>query len=632
MKLQIKKDKFIDEKGRQVLLRGVNLGGSTKVPVTPNGATHIKTDFSDHKEVSYIGHPFSLEEADEHLTRLKEWGYNCLRFLVTWEAIEHKGPKSYDKEYLSYLRKVLEIVNEYEFYTFIDPHQDVWSRMTGGDGAPGWTFEKVGLDFTKFAETEAAITMQTHYPERYPKMIWSTNYYRFASSTMFSLFFGGNKVAPGFTIGKQSIQDYLQEHYMNSIKEVAKICKDLPYVIGFDIFNEPNKGYLCNQDLTFRSDIVMGLRFNPFETMATASGHTMAIPKYIPRGVMMFKAGNEIVNPNGINCWLPGAKDIWRELGIWEENKNGEPKLLKPNYFVDGKESGFFYGYLKEFINKYSQAIKEVKPEAMIFIESDPYETIATNKSSMSDNKWTKNDATNLVNASHWYDGFTLYVQRFIKFLSYDTQKKKLLLFGKNIKETFINQLKFIKNFSKTLNNCPTLIGEFGIPFNMLNKKAFRTGNWKKHIDALTLHVDCMDANLLNYTLWNYTADNCNDWGDLWNLEDLSIFSRDQQDNTSDLNSGGRAVEGFCRPYVVRTPGELLSMQFKRRKGIFTFIIDLDDNIKEPIELFIPKIQFPNGYKINSLTGKFSTDVDNQKLFIYQEENGKANFQITRVD
>ena len=137
MTLSIKNNHFIDDKGRTVLLRGVNLGGSSKVPVTPNGATYIKTNFSDHRDVSFVGRPFPLKEADEHFSRLKHWGFNCFRFLVTWEAIEHSGPKEYDKEYLDYFEEILKIAGENEFYMFIDPHQDVWSRMTGGDGAPG---------------------------------------------------------------------------------------------------------------------------------------------------------------------------------------------------------------------------------------------------------------------------------------------------------------------------------------------------------------------------------------------------------------------------------------------------------------------------------------------------------------
>ncbi|MCX6667492.1 MAG: cellulase family glycosylhydrolase, partial [Euryarchaeota archaeon] len=141
MQLYIKKEYFVDEHGRRVLLRGVNFTASSKLPVTPNSATHIKTDFKDHKNVSFIGHPIPLKEAEEHFTRLKHWGFNCLRFLITWEAIEHRGPKKYDTEFLDYIEEVLKIAGEKKFYVFIDPHQDCWSRMTGGDGAPGWTFE-----------------------------------------------------------------------------------------------------------------------------------------------------------------------------------------------------------------------------------------------------------------------------------------------------------------------------------------------------------------------------------------------------------------------------------------------------------------------------------------------------------
>ncbi len=173
MILKTKNEHFIDEKGRIVLLRGVNLGGSSKVPFTPNGTMHIKTDFSDRRNASFVGRRFPLTEADEHFSHLKHWGFNCLRILVTWKAIEHYGLEKYDTENLDYLEELLKIAESYQFYTLIDSHQDVWSRITGGDGAPGWTFEKVGLDYTKFESSEAALTMQLRYDSNDPKIYHS---------------------------------------------------------------------------------------------------------------------------------------------------------------------------------------------------------------------------------------------------------------------------------------------------------------------------------------------------------------------------------------------------------------------------------------------------------------------------
>ena len=120
---------------RIILLRGVNFGASTKIP-SSNAATHIKNaDFySDHTKVSFVSRPCPLNEADEHFARIASWGFNVLRLLITWEAVEHEGPGIYDFEYLDYLRELCRKANKHGLSVFIDPHQDVWSRFTGGDG------------------------------------------------------------------------------------------------------------------------------------------------------------------------------------------------------------------------------------------------------------------------------------------------------------------------------------------------------------------------------------------------------------------------------------------------------------------------------------------------------------------
>ena len=92
---------FKDSNGRYLLLRGVNLGGAVKLPAGPkDGATWLNETqgfWAGQRDVSFVGRPFPLEEADEHLGRLRAWGLSFVRLLVTWEAVEHAGPGEYDQ-------------------------------------------------------------------------------------------------------------------------------------------------------------------------------------------------------------------------------------------------------------------------------------------------------------------------------------------------------------------------------------------------------------------------------------------------------------------------------------------------------------------------------------------------------
>ncbi|MEO0565680.1 MAG: cellulase family glycosylhydrolase, partial [Chloroflexota bacterium] len=266
---------FKDDAGRTLLLRGVNVGGSSKLPLTPNGATYRREGFYEHRGVSFVGRPFPLEEADEHFARFQSWGMTFLRWLVPWEAVEHAGPGLYDTDYLDYLRAILEKANTYDIQVFIDPHQDAWSRWTGGDGAPGWTLEAVGMDLTKLYPTGAAITHQEH-GDPYPRMIWPTNYYKFGAATMFTLFFAGDHLAPATTVDGTDLRTYLQTHYLNAYRKVAETLADLPNVVGFDTMNEPIRGYIETRDLSRDEPhglLSLGATPTPLQAMALASGH-----------------------------------------------------------------------------------------------------------------------------------------------------------------------------------------------------------------------------------------------------------------------------------------------------------------------------------------------------------------------
>jgi hypothetical protein len=640
MTLKIKNNHFIDDSGRTVLLRGVNLGGSSKVPFTPNGATHIKSNFSDHREVSFVGRPFPLKEANEHFSRLKQWGFNCLRILVTWEAIEHGGPKEYDKEFLDYLEEIIKIAGEYGFYIFIDPHQDVWSRMTGGDGAPGWTFEKVGLDYTKFESSEASFVMQLRYnPDdlsKYPPMHWMGNTYRFVNGTMWTLFFGGKDFAPSCKIDGKNAQDYFQNHFFDAIKQVALRLKDYPHILGFDILNEPPTGYIGRyvdgSEWEGKSE-VLGHVFTPLDSMLIGAGYTRNVGYQEVKRFGIKETRKDELNQGKISCWLEGFDDIWKKEGVWGFDEVGNPKIMKNEYFVYRNEEkiDFYRDYFSPFLKNYSETIRREFPRAMIFV-TGPMESVLKGEA------LELEIPSNCVHAAHWYDVATTGTKKAMLKANYNIITGNPVIGKQNVRHMFISQLEKIKIYSSSFfGDIPTIIEEFGLPFDLNDKEAYEKLKiepkeaWKTHIEALNNYYNAIDANLLHALQWNYTSDNTNKWGDLWNLEDLSIYSIDQKVNPEDINSGGRAIEGFCRPHFLYCTGIPKKMDFQMEEGFFYFEFDGDVSLNGPTILYVPKIHFPNGYNIKVTEGEIQKDEKNQIVSIFIKENGIHAVEITKI-
>lgn len=131
-----------------------------------------------------------------------------VRFLITWEAVEHDGPYViylhltilapadcrhihkhrgiYDTSYLSYLRSVLSLFPQFGLTAFVALHQDVWSRYAGGSGAPAWTLELAGFDLNALEESDAAwlrgVRGGGH--SEAERGLWPCGYQKLAAATM----------------------------------------------------------------------------------------------------------------------------------------------------------------------------------------------------------------------------------------------------------------------------------------------------------------------------------------------------------------------------------------------------------------------------------------------------------------
>lgn len=602
---------FKDESGRVRILRGVNLSASSKLPSKPNGETHLKEGFFNHREISFVGRPFPLEEVDEHFKRLKAWGLDFFRLVVTWEAVEHCGAGEYDEGYLDYLVGIVDKAAEYDIPLFIDFHQDVWSRFTGGDGAPGWTLEAAGFEIQNFKATGAAIVHQS-YGSPFPKMRWASNYSKLATGTMFTLFFAGKDFAPETKFEGVSIQDYLQEHYVNMVRQVVTRLKGKSNVLGYDWMNEPSKGFIGRENIgKMQWSFKHGDMPSPFQSMILGEGIPQRVDYWTLSWVGMYPIRRHTINPKGKRAWKEGVEGIWRQNGVWDIDSQGKPVLLRPNHFneINGREVDYARDYMRPMINRVASAIHDIDSEAMIFVEFD---AIAPGELP----EWQTNDAKNIVYAPHWYDFVTLMSKHYVPWFGIENHKQRPVFGHARARRSFANDLKTERAIAeKQFGGVPTVIGEIGIPYDLNSKIGYRLNIWHPHNGAIDDYMSALEDSLVNATIWNYSSNNTNAHGDGWNGEDLSIFSRDQQHKPSNINSGGRGLPALLRPYARATAGEPLHMDFNFLSGIFDYSFRHDDTIAAPTEIYVPNFQYPDGLLVEVSDGTYEIDKDNQRLY-----------------
>jgi endoglycosylceramidase len=174
-----------DEAGRAVILRGVQVSGDQKATPYLDGETA-----ADYQRIH------------------DDWGFDSIRFLMVWAAIEpQKG--QYDDAYLDALAERAGWAQAAGLSVVVDMHQDIYGEGFGYDGAPAWA-----CDASNYAAFQ-------------PVTPWSLN--------------ALNPNVEACTDELYTSPDTLA-HFTEAWRRVANRLAGIPSVIGFDPLNEPEWG------------------------------------------------------------------------------------------------------------------------------------------------------------------------------------------------------------------------------------------------------------------------------------------------------------------------------------------------------------------------------------------------------
>ncbi len=179
----------------------------------PAHTTHFITD-SDGRIVIYHGvnvsnYAKTAPEAlpwhtREDFARLNAWGFNLVRYLVFWDAIEPRDGE-FDEQYLEKTLERLKWMEELGIDVVLDVHQDVYCRRFTGNGFPEWTVDTGGHEFT-------------------PTTPWNLNYLDPAVLHAYDHFWRS---------------EALKARYVDMLEHLMRRMDGQRNVIGVEIMNEP---------------------------------------------------------------------------------------------------------------------------------------------------------------------------------------------------------------------------------------------------------------------------------------------------------------------------------------------------------------------------------------------------------
>lgn len=146
-------------------------------------------------------------QTKEDFARLKEWGFNLVRYQVFWAAIEPEEGLINDA-YLDATAERIQWLRDLGVDVFLDVHQDLYAAKFSGNGFPAWTIHDSNVPF-------------------HLRSPWNANYLEPAVLASYAYFWNSEE---------------LQAKYIAMLERLLHRFGEFPNVIGVDVMNEPFPG------------------------------------------------------------------------------------------------------------------------------------------------------------------------------------------------------------------------------------------------------------------------------------------------------------------------------------------------------------------------------------------------------
>jgi hypothetical protein len=193
---------------------------------------------------------------------------------------------------------------------------------------------------------------------------------------MFTLFFGGDTFAPHRLYEGKTVQQFLNDSFINAYHHLAQRLVDLEAVLAFEFMNEPHPGYIGLDHLDAFDPIVnliFGDSPSPLQSFALGDRIPQTVGVYVKSWPFPTKKSHDrIINPTRQSAWLQGC--VWKEHGVWKPDETtGDPVLVDTHYFAKHPKTGepvdFYRDFYMPLVNRYVETVQSVKKDWYCLVE-----------------------------------------------------------------------------------------------------------------------------------------------------------------------------------------------------------------------------------------------------------------------